>query len=142
MQLERVKAIESEIKEYASFLLPKGFKVSIIIEEVSKVTDEEKAVQIVNEVCEYYNLKPEDLKRKRRTTELVKARKFVCYLIKEYTRLSLRQMAGYAGYRSPDNNHTNALHAINSLQNWIDTDVAIKSDYVTLKSILRNKSNI
>jgi len=62
---------------------------------------------IQKKVSEYYNIKPHDMRAKRRTKQLVLPRQVAMYLSRDLTNLSLSEIGAFFGGRD----HTTILHA-------------------------------
>jgi chromosomal replication initiator protein len=86
--------------------LIKDARVNLTIEEIQRI------------VCEYLHL-PEDLVRaKTRKREIVQARQVAMYFCKVFTQHSLKTIGLHFGGRD----HSTVIHAIQSVENQIETD--------------------
>lgn len=88
-----------------------------VAKEVLKglITEEEKpltAENIQKAVCDYFGLKMQDLKSKRRTKELVVARQIAMYIIKLYTKLSLSEIGKHFGGKE----HATVIYACKQIE--------------------------
>jgi chromosomal replication initiator protein len=68
-------------------------------------------------------LSPEDLKGKKRTSEIANARQIAMYIIREITELSLPLIGEYFGGRD----HTTVLYALRKVENDMSNDVRLRS---------------
>ena len=86
--------------------LIKETRVSLGVEQIQQI------------VCEYFSI-PEDLVRARtRKREVVQARQVAMYFAKQFTKHSLKTIGLHFGGRD----HSTVIHAIQSVENQIDTD--------------------
>ena len=98
--------------------------------ELAKVTlrhivkDSEREVTIdtiIEAVTEQYKVKITDLKGKSRLREIVLPRQVAMYLAKELTNLSLKSI----GYHFGGRDHSTVIHAIQTVNDFMDTDKEI-----------------
>lgn len=98
--------------------------------ELAKVTlrhivkDSEREVTIdtiIEAVTEQYKVKITDLKGKSRLREIVLPRQVAMYLAKELTNLSLKSI----GYHFGGRDHSTVIHAIQTVNDLMDTDKEI-----------------
>ena len=86
--------------------LIKETRVSLGVEQIQQI------------VCEYFKI-PEDLVRARtRKREVVQARQVAMYFAKQFTKHSLKTIGLHFGGRD----HSTVIHAVQSVENQIDTD--------------------
>ncbi len=74
-------------------------------------------------VAEYYNLRPEELKSKKRTREIAFPRQLAMYLARKLIDASLPKIGDEFGGRD----HTTVLHAIEKISEQIKTDYALQT---------------
>jgi len=74
-------------------------------------------------VSEYFKIDLEQLKSKRKTAELVRARQIAMYLCRKYTSNSLKSIGEEFGGRD----HSTVIHAITTVENNLDLDFNLKS---------------
>lgn len=141
LALEQQQSLESQIIAVISKFIPEGYKINFCLTREETTTQQKLAEIIRGAVCNYFDLSITQLQRRTRKGEIVLARKFVCYFLKEYTSLNLTDIAKYSGY-SDDNDsvHANAIHNISTLRNWIKTDETIAFQFSQISQIL--KTNI
>jgi chromosomal replication initiation ATPase DnaA len=138
LTLERRMFIEDQIYSTVANLIPPGYKLNLFFSIDEKRDEKLVAEAIRAEVCRYFKLQIEDLFRKTRIARIATTRKFVCLFIKENTSLNLREIAKLSGYdKSNQQNHTNALHCINTLKDWIAIDDAIYFQYQELSQQIK-----
>jgi chromosomal replication initiator protein len=79
-------------------------------------------------VSEYYVLAPEVLMGRQRTQEIARARQVAMYFAKIYTDFSLKSIGTYF-----NRDHSTVIHAIQAVENLIESDKRFKADIDTLK---------
>jgi chromosomal replication initiator protein len=87
---------------------------------------------IVETVSEYFKIGVEQLRSKRKTAELVRARQVAMYLCRKYTPNSLKSIGDELGGRD----HSTVIHAISSIENGLEIDFSLKSAVENIKSAL------
>ena len=75
-------------------------------------------------VCEYYKISSERLRTKRRHRDIMKARQVYMYLSRKLTQHTLRQIADHIG----GYDHTTVVHAVQTVQNLMDTEQDYNQD--------------
>ncbi len=84
-------------------------------------------------VSEYYHLKTDQLKDKTRKKEIVIARQVAMYFSKEYTNHSLKSI----GYHFGGRDHSTVIHAVQSVNDMIDTNRHFKDSVDDIKKKLK-----
>ena len=84
-------------------------------------------------VSEYYNLDMAQLKDKTRKKEIVIARQIAMYFSKEYTNHSLKSI----GYHFGGRDHSTVIHAVQSVNDLIDTNNHFKDSVEDIKKRLK-----
>lgn len=130
------KRIESNIRElegaltrivaYAS-LTNSTLDVSIANEALKDIISNHRPRKITpeliqNVIADYYQLKVEDLKSKKRNRPIAYPRQIAMYLCRELTDLSLPKIGEYFGGRD----HTTVIHACDKIAEEIETDLQVK----------------
>lgn len=87
-------------------------------------------------VAEYFKLDVESLKAKIRKKEIVIARQVAMYFSKEYTNHSLKAI----GYHFGGRDHSTVIHAVQSVNDMMDTNASFKSSVEELKKKLKMKA--
>jgi len=90
---------------------------------------------IQKSIAEYFDLSLEQLVDKTRKKEVVVARQLGMYFAKEYTNLSLQTIGQHFGKRD----HSTVIHAINCVNDLIETDRKFKKSYQDLQKKLKIK---
>jgi chromosomal replication initiator protein len=81
-------------------------------------------------VSDYFKIDLEQLKSKRKTAELVRARQIAMYLCREYTSNSLKSIGEEFGGRD----HSTVIHAITTIENNLELDFNLKSAIENIKA--------
>ena len=84
-------------------------------------------------VAEYFKVEVESLKDKIRKKEIVIARQVAMYFSKEYTNHSLKSI----GYHFGGRDHSTVIHAVQSVNDMMDTNAGFKSSVEELKKKLK-----
>jgi hypothetical protein len=77
---------------------------------------------ITNVVCNYYSLKPIDLKRRTRVRDIKEPRQLAMYFARIYTKESLATIAYEIGF----SDHSTATHAFKTIRNLYKTDSSFR----------------
>ena len=99
--------------------------------------DSEVGIDFIQKtVSEYFKVNLEDLKAKTRKKEIVIARQTAMYFAKEYTNHSLKSI----GYHFGGRDHSTVIHAVQSVNDMIDTDSKFNSSIGELTKKLKMKA--
>jgi chromosomal replication initiator protein len=90
---------------------------------------------ITNAVCNHFNLQPDQLKSRRKTADLVRARQMAMFLCRKYISASLKAI----GERFGGRDHSTVIHALNSIAEGIKIDLSIKSDIDKIEGSLQSQ---
>lgn len=88
---------------------------------------------ILEAVCQYFNLSQNMVISLNRRADLVKARQFYFYLCRNLTEETLPNMSNYIG-----RNHATAIHAIKQIKALMSVYPDIKRDIKQIKKLLLN----
>jgi chromosomal replication initiator protein len=103
-----------------------------------KITPE----QIIEIVCEHFNITAEEVKRNIRKVELVRPRQVCYYLLKQNTRLKLSEMADLMkGRKTYSNDHTTLLHSFKVVNDLMDTEPLFRSQVMQIQIQINNANN-
>jgi chromosomal replication initiator protein len=100
------------------------------------VKDSEREVTvdtIIEAITEHYKVRTPDLKGKSRLREIVLPRQVAMYLAKELTNLSLKSI----GYHFGGRDHSTVIHAIQTVNDLMDTDKEISTAVAKLLKMFR-----
>jgi len=95
-----------------------------VLKDVFKVSRPQPiTIEMIHEaVAKYFNVRPEDLKTKKRTRAVAFPRQIAMYLARELTDLSLPKIGEYFGGRD----HTTVLHAYEKITVEIQSDLTLQ----------------
>lgn len=96
-----------------------------IINKIVKNTNREIDINYIQEiVSKYFHISIEEMKDKVRKKEIVIARQVAMYFSKDYTNNSLKSIGFHFGGRD----HSTVIHAVQSVNDMIDTDIIFKKN--------------
>ena len=108
-----------------------------ILKDIVQDIDSEVGIDFIQKtVSEYFDVVLEDLKAKTRKKEIVIARQTAMYFSKEYTNHSLKSI----GYHFGGRDHSTVIHAVQSVNDMIDTNFKFKSSIEELKKKLKMRT--
>ncbi len=90
------------------------------------------AAQVIEAVCRFYEIRPEDLQRRRRNREIVLPRQMAMYLLREEAGLSLSQIGNELGGRD----HTTVLHGCDKISSQIEEDEQMRRELLAIRQSL------
>jgi len=102
----------------------------IIDKLVKKIPKDISLDHIKNKVCNFYNLKPEDLFSKSRKREIVQARQIAMYFAKNLTNNSLSAIGSIIGNKD----HATVLYACNIVNNLMETSIDFRKNIIELEA--------
>ncbi len=97
---------------------------SVMKNLVKEIHTDINVTNIVQHVCNFYNLTPEMLQSKSRKREVVQARQIAIYFTKKFTKLSLKAIGEHFGGRD----HTTVIHSCEKIEDFIGIDKKIKAE--------------
>jgi len=108
-----------------------------ILKNIVHDIDTEVSIDYIQKtVSEYFKVDVEALKDKTRKKEIVIARQVAMYFSKEYTDHSLKAI----GYHFGGRDHSTVIHAVQSVNDMMDTNNQFKSQIEELKKKLKMKA--
>ena len=111
-----------------------------LVEEVMRDLVESRAGSsvdldsVLELVCRYYGVSPEDLRSRSRRKNVAEPRKMGIFLLRKTTDLSLSDIG-----KAFDRNHSTVLHALNTFQQSCQKDVKLKGQVDFLRQQLENQ---
>ncbi len=87
----------------------------------------------IKSVCDYYQVRPDQLKSRRKTADLVRARQVAMFLCRKHTPKSLKAIGTELGGRD----HSTVIHSINAVTDGIELDLALKADVESIENQLK-----
>jgi chromosomal replication initiator protein len=108
-----------------------------VLKNIVKEIDSEVGIDYIQKtVSEYFHIDQEDLKAKTRKKEIVIARQVAMYFSKDYTNHSLKSI----GYHFGGRDHSTVIHALQSVNDMIDTDSKFRYSVEELKKKLKMRT--
>lgn len=105
-----------------------------ILKNIVTDIDSEVGIDYIQKtVSDYFNVNPEMLKAKTRKKEIVIARQVAMYFSKDYTNHSLKSI----GYHFGGRDHSTVIHAVQSVNDMIDTNAKFRYSIDELKKKLK-----
>ncbi len=105
-----------------------------ILKNIVKEIDSEVGIDYIQKtVSDYFNVEQDDLKAKTRKKEIVIARQVAMYFSKDYTNHSLKSI----GYHFGGRDHSTVIHAVQSVNDMLDTDAKFRYAVDELKKKLK-----
>lgn len=107
------------------------------LKSIVKNIESEVGIEYIQKtVSEYFNVSSDDLKAKTRKKEIVIARQLAMYFSKDYTNHSLKSIGSHFGGRD----HSTVIHALQSVNDMLDTDARFRTSFSELKKKFKMKS--
>ncbi|MFT4736284.1 MAG: chromosomal replication initiator protein [Cyclobacteriaceae bacterium] len=142
-------SVDTNIRELEGVIISLMAHASLTKEEVTLelaksvlkniVTDIDSEVgidYIQKTVSDYFKVGTDDLKAKTRKKEIVIARQVAMYFSKDYTNHSLKSI----GYHFGGRDHSTVIHAVQSVNDMIDTNSKFRLSVEELRKKLKMKS--
>lgn len=108
-----------------------------IMKNIVKDIETEVGIDFIQKtVSEYFDIKIEDLKAKTRKKEIVTARQVAMYFAKEFTNHSLKSI----GYHFGGRDHSTVIHAVQTVNDFMETDTAFRNSVNDLKKKFKMRS--
>ncbi|NQZ77606.1 MAG: chromosomal replication initiator protein DnaA [Ekhidna sp.] len=108
-----------------------------VLKNIVKEIDSEVGIDYIQKtVSEYFHVGQEDLKAKTRKKEIVIARQVAMYFSKDYTNHSLKSI----GYHFGGRDHSTVIHALQSVNDMMDTDSKFRYSVDELKKKLKMRT--
>lgn len=108
---------------------------NLLKEQIKENKENIKLPDIIAIIAKELNIKPSDIKSKKRTATVANARRIVIYLAKELTHNSMPNIAQYLGMKD----HSSISHSIKKANELIETDENFKLIVNNLKNKIINK---
>ncbi|WP_209331920.1 chromosomal replication initiator protein DnaA [Lunatimonas salinarum] len=108
-----------------------------IMKNIVKDIEAEVGIDFIQKTCaDYYDIKLDDLKAKTRKKEIVTARQVAMYFAKEFTNHSLKSI----GYHFGGRDHSTVIHAVQTVNDLMETDNSFKASILELRKKFKMKS--
>lgn len=112
-----------------------SFVQNLLKEQIKENKENIKLPDIITIISKELNIKPSDIKSKKRTATVANARRIAIYLAKELTHNSMPNIAQYLGMKD----HSSISHSIKKANELIETDENFKLVVSNLKNKIINK---
>jgi chromosomal replication initiator protein len=108
-----------------------------VIKNFIKDIETEVGIEFIQKsVSEYYGIHADELKAKTRKKEIVIARQMAMYFSKEFTQHSLKSI----GYHFGGRDHSTVIHAVQTVNDMIETDASFRNAVNELKKKFKMRS--
>lgn len=108
-----------------------------VLKNIVKEIDSEVGIDYIQKtVSDYFHVDQDDLKAKTRKKEIVIARQVAMYFSKDYTNHSLKSI----GYHFGGRDHSTVIHALQSVNDMMDTDSKFRYSVDELKKKLKMRT--
>lgn len=108
-----------------------------VLKNIVKEIDSEVGIDYIQKtVSDFFRVNLDDLKAKTRKKEIVIARQVAMYFSKDYTNHSLKSI----GYHFGGRDHSTVIHALQSVNDMIDTDAKFRYSVDELKKKLKMRT--
>jgi chromosomal replication initiator protein len=105
-----------------------------VVAGVAKLENREITMEDIKKtVSNYYNITIEGIESKSRKHEIALSRQLCMHIAKKLTNLSLKSIGAHFGGRD----HSTVLHSCRAIDNYLETDKKVKSDYDKIVSELK-----
>ncbi len=90
--------------------------------------------QILDAVCQYYNLPIKLIKSEKRDKPISEPRQIIMYLLRQNTRMTNSEIASYLERKD----HTTILHGVKKIANLLSTNAQIKKDIDKIQEVIHH----
>ena len=138
---DNIREIESAIinlNAYASLMrqtITLEFAKNVIKEQIKEKKSQITLEEIINIISKKLNIKPSDIKSKKRHAKIVEARRIGIYLARTLTRNSMPQLASFFGMKD----HTAVSHNMKKINEIIEKDEDFRIRLEELKTKVLSK---
>jgi chromosomal replication initiator protein len=129
--LIRINASASLLNQDINIEMVQG----LLKEQIKETKENIKLPDVINIVASELNIKPSDIKSKKRTATVANARRVVIYLARELTHNSMPDIAKFLGMKD----HSSISHNIKKANELIEKDENFKLTVENLKNKIINK---
>jgi chromosomal replication initiator protein len=88
---------------------------------------------VITQVCEYFRIKPTQLKGPKRDASLVKARHITMFILKNDLKLTLKDIGGLLGGRD----HTTIMHGVEKVEKSVNNKEEVVRDIMGITKLFR-----
>lgn len=135
-----IRELEGSIIKLLAYESFTGSKIDMTFahQVLSGIFDKQRPItadSICDAVCSYFRIEDRQLKSRRKTADLVRARQVAMYLCRQHTASSLKEI----GQRFGGRDHSTVIHALASVDDAIKADVNIRGDIENINDLLNSR---
>ncbi len=133
------RALEGFLLKLITFLSMEGvgeITERIIDKALGNAREERPSIHpddVLRTVCDYYNVKPTQLRGTRRDALFVKPRQICMYLLKEDLKITLGEIGNLLGGRD----HTTIMHGVEKIRELKESNPQLQQEVNAIKSMLQ-----
>lgn len=134
-----IRSLEGNLLRVISLATQRDQEINIELARIAlgSIVEERKntvyADDVIKEVCNFYKIKPTQLKGPKRDASLVKARQICMYLLKTELAMPYAEIGNVLGGRD----HTTIIHGVGKIEKLVDSSHRIHEDILGITQILR-----
>lgn len=136
-----IEGILSKLHAYSQLMhqdITLSFTKNVLREQLREKTDNITIDTIMKLIASELNVKPSEIRSKSRTRSIVNARRIAIYLTREFTPMSMPQIAQYFGMKD----HSTVSHTMKKIQSLLEEDNAFKIKIDELHNKISALSNL
>ena len=136
-----IEGILSKLHAYSQLMhqdITLSFAKNVLREQLREKTDNITIDSIMKLIASELNVKPSEIRSKSRTRSIVNARRIAIYLTREFTPMSMPQIAQYFGMKD----HSTVSHTMKKIQSLLEEDNAFKIKIDELHNKISALSNL
>ncbi len=107
----------------------------ILVSSLPKTLSPIDSRQILDAVCQYYNLPIKLIKSDKRDKPISEPRQIIMYLLRQNTRMTNAEIASYLERKD----HTTILHGVKKIVHLLSTNERIKKDIDNLQEVIHHR---
>lgn len=124
-----IRSLEGAILRVSTQAQALGVEIttSLINKALSDRKQKEQSLSpedVINNICDFYNIRPSQIKSARRDASLVKPRQVAMYLLKRQSNLTFSQIGELLGGRD----HTTVMHGVEKIDGLLGKNNSLSSD--------------
>lgn len=137
-RIEDTRALEGFMLKLEGVLAASGeleITENVVNKALGEKREEKRRIHpddVVNAICEYFDIKPTQLKGTKRTASLVRSRQLCMYLLKEELGLTYVDVGNILGGRD----HTTVMHGVDKVKSLSSNGNNINEEIVSIKRVL------
>jgi chromosomal replication initiator protein len=136
-----IRELEGSIIKLLAFESFTGSKIDMTFahQVLSGIFDKQRPItpdSICDAVCSYFRIDASQLRSRRKTADLVRARQVAMYLCRQHTANSLKEI----GQRFGGRDHSTVIHALASVDDALKGDINIRGDIENINDLLKSRT--